>query len=154
MESAISQLSYLPETRQQIQSFVRSAKAEILDGQWSAQELLYKKKMIDETLKQLFDDNEVKKYLMDEVEKFGKEGIGYQDAKIEIKSKRTFDFSKCGDSNYEKSKSEFDTLKKQISEREKFLKMLQKPIADPESGEMIQPPSFTTTDYFNVTLAK
>lgn len=154
MESAISQLSNLPETRQQIQSFVQSAKAEILDGQWSAQELLYKKKMIDETLKQLFDDADVKKHLMDEVEKYGKEGIGYQDSKIEIKSKRTFDFSKCGDNGYEKSKAEFDTLKKQISEREKFLKMLQKPIADPESGEMIYPASYTTTDFFTVTLAK
>lgn len=154
MESAIAQLSHLPETRQQIQSFVSSAKLEILNGQWSAQELLYKKKMIDETLKQLFDDEDVKLYLMDEIDKFGKEGVSFQDAKIEIKSKRIFDFSGCNDSYYQKNKSDMESLKKTVSEREKFLKTLQKPMADPETGEVINPPSFINTDYFTVTLAK
>ncbi|MFD2599872.1 hypothetical protein ACFSQ3_13020 [Sphingobacterium corticis] len=51
-----------------------------------------------------------------------------------------YDFTNCDDSEWNEMNAEMTILKKRMSDREKFLKTLTKPMADPESGEIINPP--------------
>lgn len=51
-----------------------------------------------------------------------------------------YDFTVCGDSEWDSINSEMLILDKKKKEREKFLKTLTKPIADSDTGEIINPP--------------
>jgi len=154
MEYAISQLSVLPDTKEQQARFVEMAKAEILDGIFDARELLFRKKMIQDTLDQIFDDPQVKKHLISEIEKYGKEGAGWADAKITIESRKSYNYDNCGDTELsdlaEKQKG-FDTA---VKNRQKFLQALTKAVANPETGEMIYPPAFSQSEFFKVSFSK
>lgn len=154
MEYAISQLSYLPETRDQQARFVEMAKQEILNGVFDAKELLFRKKIIEDTLDQIFKDEDVKKHLMSEIEKYGKGGAGYEGAKIEIGGKKEYDYSKCNDSEMNDLILKQEEIKKKVAERAKFLQTLQKPVANPDTGELIYPAAYTQTDYFKVSFPK
>lgn len=52
----------------------------------------------------------------------------------------SYDFSVCNDSVWNDLKIQINTLTEGLKAREKFLKTLSKPMADPETGEVINPP--------------
>lgn len=51
-----------------------------------------------------------------------------------------YDFSNCNDSEWDDLNAQIKALDAQKKEREKFLKTLTKPMADPATGEVINPP--------------
>lgn len=154
MEYAISQLSALPDTKEEQARFVGLAKMEILNGVFDARELLFRRKMIEDTLSQIFDDQDVKRHLMDEIGKYGKEGAGWGDAKITVESRKSYSYEYCGDTELSTLTTEKERLDKSLKDRQKFLQTLSKPVADPESGELIYPAAYTQTDYFKVSFSK
>lgn len=154
MEYAISQLSYLPETRDQQARFVEQAKQEILNGIFDARELLFRKKIIQDTLDQIFDDPQVKSHMLDEIGRYGKDGAGWSDAKITVESRKTYSYENCGDTELTTLTAESEKAIKSLKERQKFLQTINKPVADPETGEMIYPAAYTQTDYFKVSFPK
>lgn len=151
METALEQLKYLPETRAQIETFVQNAKTEILSGTVEAKDLLYRKAMIERTFEQLFSDKEVKDYLCGEIELYGKEGVKYEDATIQVRHRKSYDYSRCGYTELDKERLLAEGLKKNITAKEKFLQNLSGEFTNSE-GDKLTPPTFTESTYINVAI--
>lgn len=158
METALSQLSYLPTTLAQVQSFAANAKQEILSGSVDLKELLYKKKCIERTLEAIFDDEKVNEVIKDEITKYGKEGAGYNDAKFEIASRKSWDYSKTNDAEIEVLEQKAKGAANNLKDRQKFLQTLTKPIEvlNNETGEVetIYPAAFSESTFIKTTFKK
>lgn len=111
-------------------------------------------------VKEVKDNPEFKSYVREEAEKYPKGFVSQSGAKIELAEVGTkYDYSQCGDVEWEMMDAEMKSLKEKISEREKFLKNL--PGAgieqlNKETGEVtrIYPPSKSSTSSYKITLAK
>ena len=86
---------------------------------------------------------EIVDQVMAEAEKYGRDFI-FHSSQFQVTTRRTFDYS--GDAIW----CELDRSKK---ERDEMLKYLSAPVADPETGEMVYPAKFKTTQVLSVTLA-
>lgn len=153
-ELASSTLFSFPETPEQIETFLQSLKEEILSGTLDPKRLIVQKKIISDCLEALLSDKEVKNCLMDEIEKYGKDGVGYGKFKITKEHRRTYDYSQTGDSMVVKYQEETDKVTQQLKARQKFLQMLSKPMVDPETGELIYPAAVSVTEFFKVSQLK
>ena len=158
METALSQLSYLPTTLAQVQSFAAAAKNEILSGSVDLKELLYKKKCIERTLEAIFDDEKVNEVIKEEITKYGKDGAGYNDAKFEIASRKSWDYSQTNDKEFDILEQKAKAAANDLKDRQKFLQTLSKPIEvlNNETGEIetIYPAAFRQSEYIKTTFKK
>lgn len=146
-------LAKLPISKKDISIFADSMKTQILDGDIDIKELLYQKAVIEKTLSAIFDDQQIKDFAIDTVESYGKEGAGYGEAKFEVGTRRSYDYSKCGDSKIESLDQSVKDLTKQKKDREKFLQFIpQSGIADPETGEIVYPAAVSVTTFIKTTL--
>ena len=91
--------------------------------------------------------NVLKPDAFNELDKYRKEGgYDFNGVKVEIsQAPRRFDYS--NDSRWSELQAEIDRLRKYQKEREAFLKKLQKPVVDPETGELIEPPKVKSGGY-------
>ncbi|MCZ2397104.1 MAG: hypothetical protein LC100_11245 [Chitinophagales bacterium] len=111
-------------------------------------------------LKELKDNPEFKSYVREEAEKYPKGFVSKSGAKIELAEVGIrYDFTSCGDTEWEMLDAQMKSLKEKIAEREKFLKNLPGvgiEQLNKETGEMITiyPPSKTSTSSYKITLAK
>ena len=120
--NALSQLSYLPETKDQIESFVEQAKNEILDGNVNVKDIFVKFKCIEETIKAIKSDPKINNLLIEEVESDGYN----KNAELSLSGKRTWDFS---------SDPIYNAKKAELKAREILLKGTKG--VDPETGEVV-----------------
>lgn len=148
MESAISQLSYLPETREQQRTFVHKAVEELMNGEHDIMKFWIQASIVADTLNEIKDSLKVKQAAVAEAAKYKDQP--YMGCKISVVSRKTFDFSKCCYMDWERSKFDIEAAKERVKRAETFLKALQSPVADPETGEMIYPPTFTESEYITV----
>ena len=110
-------------------------------------------KAMEELVKRLRANERVRDYIMFEVDKYPEKkfevnGAIFEKSETGIK----YDYSKCEDSKFimlDKAKKQID---KDLKERQKFLQMLKEPIADPGTGEIINPPLRTSNTYVKVSL--
>lgn len=153
-ELASSILFSFPENPEQVDTFLMSLKEEILSGIIDPKRLIIQKKIISDTLDALMNDIDVKRYLAEEIEKYGKEGAGYGSFKITKEQRRTYDYSQTGDSLILKFQDEAERYNQQLKGRQKFLQMLSKPMADPETGELIYPAAVSVSEFFKVSQLK
>ena len=111
-------------------------------------------------IKELKGSREFIDYVRDEVTKFGKDFKTSTGTKIELmESGIKYDYTQCGDSEWELLNQQIDSLKTQIADREKFLKALPlngEHLACKMTGEinLVFPPSKSSTSTYKVTLAK
>lgn len=148
MESAISQLNYLPETREQQRTFVHKAVEELMNGEHDIMKFWIQASIVADTLNEIKDSLKVKQAAVAEAAKYKDQP--YMGCKISVVSRKTFDFSKCCYMDWERSKFDIEAAKERVKRAETFLKALQSPVADPETGEMIYPPTFTESEYITV----
>jgi len=132
-------------TKESKAKFIQECKDEILSGNVNPlQTEVYLKNLAD-IIKKIREDKEVKEYVMTEAEKNGK-SFDFQGNKITVTSKRTFDYSQCGHSEYNK-------LVVRKKELENFLQAM-KPdmeVFDPQTGERLNCPTFTTSSFLTIT---
>ncbi len=112
----------------------------VKDGNANPLDVAIAIKEIETKLKQVKDD--VQDEAIAEAEKYGN-SFNYQNAKIEVASKSTYDYS-----NDEKYKE----FKQKLKEREKLLKSIPENdnVADPETGEALQPPIKKTSTFLKI----
>lgn len=152
MENALSTITAMPATKEQIHTFVQKAKGEILSGTYDPLEIEIYLKAMEETIKAIRSDREVRDYVLSEAEKYGK-SFEYKGAKVNIREAGVrYDFSACGDPVHDKLTSEVKDLTEQKKAREKLLKALTGEMADPESGAVINPPVKTSSTTIAITL--
>jgi hypothetical protein len=143
--NSLEKLSTGLATKESKAKFIQECKDEILSGNVNPlQTEVYLKNLAD-IIKKIREDKEVKEYVMTEAEKNGK-SFDFMGNKIAVSSKRTFDYSQCGHTEYNK----LVARKKEI---ETFLQAMKSDmqVFDEESGERISPPTFTTSSFLTIT---
>jgi len=143
--NALSTLSEMPLTKTECKTFANMAIEEILSCERNPLQIEIQLKALEETIKLIRENEQVKKCLQTEAEKYTEKTFKFQNAEISKMSRSNYDLSTCNDSIYNKLKSD-------IKEREAFLKALNSQVANPETGEIINPPVKTYTNYLQIKL--
>jgi hypothetical protein len=153
METAISTLSQLPETKQQIETFAHSLEQGLNNGQIIASDLLRFQKAMEkvfEKIKPTLIEN-----ALNEISKFEKNAVikGSEFSIVEAGVK--YDYSDCNDIEYNSLTTQIEALKSALKDRETFLKAIKAPMQmiDENSGEVytICPPKKTSSTTLKVT---
>lgn len=150
--NVLSTLTILPETKQQIQNYVEKAKSEILAGNESPLKVWKLLKSFSEVIKQIQQDEDIKKYILDEAEKEGKKQFELHGCKFTIQNRLSYDFSECNDSELDQLQKEAELLSLKIKARQAFLIGLEDSFNNPDTGEILLPPVKKTTTTVAVTL--
>lgn len=143
--NALHQLTNLPERKEQIKTFANAGIDEILNGNYSALEFKMRADFIRKALDQIEAHAAVKDLILLEGKRF--EGQDYFGCQIKSQSRKTYDFSACNDFGYDLIMQDIEVLKRQQKAREAFLKALPAPMADPETGDIINPPTYTSLEF-------
>jgi hypothetical protein len=153
METAISTLSQLPETKQQIETFAHSLEQGLNNGQIIASDLLRFQKAMEkvfEKIKPTLIEN-----ALNEISQYEKNTIikGSEFSIVEAGVK--YDYSNCNDLEYNTLNTQLEALKSTLKDRETFLKSIKHPLQmiDENSGEVyiIYPPKKSSTTTLKVT---
>lgn len=153
METAMTTVRQLPETKQQIEIFANQLEQGLTNGQIIPTDLLRFQKAMEkvfEKIKPLLIET-----TLDEIEKYGKSAVlkGAEFSIIEAGVK--YDYNGCGDAKWNDLQLSMEVLKEQIKERETFLKSIKTKleIIDTESGELntIKPCIKSSTTTLKVT---
>jgi len=141
----------MPQSKTEIAAYVSQVKEQILGGYIDGCETAIMLKSLEDTIKALRGDEDIKRFIMQEAEKYGK-SFEFKGAKFSISGRKTFDF--VDDSEWFILNTQIEELKAKQKERETFLKAVTKPVADPETGEIINPVPYTQLDIISITLSK
>ncbi len=153
METAISTLSQLPETKQQIETFAYSLEQGLNNGQIVASDLLRFQKAMEkvfEKIKPTLIEN-----ALNEISQYEKNSVikGSEFSIVEAGVK--YDYSNCNDIEYNTLTIQLEALKSTLKDRETFLKSIKEPLQmiDETSGEVytIYPPKKTSSTTLKVT---
>jgi hypothetical protein len=153
METAISTLSQLPETKQQIETFAYSLEQGLNNGQIIASDLLRFQKAMEkvfEKIKPTLIEN-----ALNEISQYEKNSVikGSEFSIVEAGVK--YDYSNCNDLEYNTLNTQLEALKSTLKDRETFLKSIKQPLQmiDENSGEVyiIYPPKKSSTTTLKVT---
>jgi hypothetical protein len=151
METAISNLNVLPETKGQRETFIKKLVSEVKSGNYDV--LKFWKQLIN--VEQLIKDikqTEIPGIAFDKADEHPEKTFKYDGAEITKTSKSTYDYSLCNDSHYNRLILEKQRIDNEIKDRVKLLQVLKNSIADPETGEVIYPPSKSTTDFLTIKI--
>ena len=149
---AIQTITILPSNEAEITVYMRSVKESILNGYISAEKAAIQLKTL-EKIAYLIKDADIKAYFLDEFAKHGAKTFE-QGAKFSLSSRKTWDFSECNDSKHNDLTLQLEAIKSQLKEREEFLKVLKEPMAELQGGEIINPPTWQSTEIISITLNK
>jgi hypothetical protein len=131
MEQALSVLSPMPETSDQVQHFISLAVNEALSGDTDLLDLYRRLYAAKEALSGIIDG--IKPYLLQEAAKYAARGeFDAYGVRYSIAQRTTYEYKASEWSTYQ------DALRT-VKECEAFLKALKSPVADPTTGEMIDP---------------
>lgn len=148
IETAVSTLSALPNTKDEVKAFANKLRIEILNGEVDPLMITKVKKAFEMVFDNIKDD--LRTASVDVAEKYGKGKFSLHGSEYEVKEMGVrYDYDGCGDPIYKK-------LKDNIKAREAMLKSLSEPFKyiDPETAEeiTINPPVKSSTTTVQVSL--
>lgn len=153
MDTAISTLSQLPETKKQIEVFASQLEQGLVNGQIVASDLLRFQKAMEkvfEKIKPTLIEN-----ALEEISQYEKNSVikGSEFSIVEAGVK--YDFSDCNDLEHASLIVTLNTAKEALKQRESFLKTLKEPMQmiDENGGEVytVYPPKKSSTTTLKVT---
>jgi hypothetical protein len=153
METAISTLSQLPETKHQIEVFASQLENGLNNGQIIASDLLRFQKAMEkvfEKIKPTLIEN-----ALNEISQYEKNSVikGSEFSIVEAGVK--YDYSNCNDPVYNEHFQNLENAKERLKERETFLKCIKEPMhfINEDTGEAITlyPPKKTSSTTLKVT---
>jgi len=131
---------FRPIRKSEIKQFIAKVTEEVMDDNTDPLLTLAHLKAIEDCIAGIRKN--IIQYAISEAAKYGKtakvHGIEFT-----MSSRRTFDFSNT---------ARWVELKEELKALEAMLKNLNQPVADPETGEIINPPTFTITEVISITL--
>ncbi|MGB9697716.1 MAG: hypothetical protein ACPL2D_10610 [Ignavibacteria bacterium] len=152
-ENAISQFTYLPQSKKERQLFCDMVENEILSGNRNPLEVEIMLKNLEETIKEIRKRPRIKEAVLHEAEKYVEKTFELMGCRITKTGKTDYDYSVCGDPIWDDLKQQFDLIKEKMKNREDFLKTLQYNSAvDPNTGVVLNPPAKTYTEYLKIEL--
>ncbi len=140
MDNALTTITQFNLTRSQVNHLARRVVSEIDDGTYNPLEVHLCLRAMEELVKRIKEG--IADQVMTEASKYGRD-FTFHGSQFQVTTRRTFDYT--ADAAW----SELDRANKQ---REEMLEHLQAPVADPETGEMIMPAQFKTTQVLSVML--
>ena len=147
---AISTITLLPYTSEERALYVRMIKESVLNGDIDALKFRVHLKQLEAILNELLYDRDITDLTMTEAQKYGSKSFDAQGAKFTITERKDYDFTE--DPTYNELTSKINALKAKLKERESILKIISEPLADPETGEMINPATYTTKQVISVSI--
>lgn len=152
---ALSTIADAPITYVEIGNLIHFMKQELLSGEYNPLDVKLKLKAIEETVKQLQDDDEIRQFIMAEAEKYGK-SFEWRGAKMSIREVGVkYDYASSGDSEWALLDAEIKELTEKRKAREKFLQSIPEDgTVSPATGEVIYRPAKTSTTSIAVTLTQ
>ncbi|OQB67233.1 MAG: hypothetical protein BWX92_04026 [Deltaproteobacteria bacterium ADurb.Bin135] len=148
METAISTLSVLPSNRDQIKSFSRQLKDEIMGGSLDPLKTLVHLKFIEKMLADILKDEELDELFIRELALYGNEKVvEIAGAKLSLMEAGTrYDYEASGDPKWFDLKKESTEASERLKEREKFLQTIpyDAGVVDPDTGVFITRPPKTS----------
>jgi len=157
-EKTSSYITVLPATRSEIFDFVERFRSEMAAGYIEATKVAIQLKAMEELIKTLRADKQIREIIMDEVDKYTEKQFEIQGTTFEkAETGVRYDFSNCGSSKWERLKKEKEKIDNELKEEEDFLKKLSftdNIIADGETGEILNPPVRSSNTYVRITLKK
>lgn len=142
----LSVIRLMPESKEQVKNFVELSVNQILSGEINAAEIAIYLKTMEDVVKGIRDNRDIKDMLIDEIG--DKLEIG--NAAISVVETSRYDYSE--DTKWNELSNEIKLLSDKKKSREKLLQTLEKEVADPDSGELIKPAEKTTSKTVRVTL--
>ncbi|MDD2285832.1 MAG: hypothetical protein PHU98_06270 [Mariniphaga sp.] len=150
METAISTLSQLPLTKEQQKSFSQKLTEEIISGEVDPIKAEILLKSLEETIKSVRGNIEIKRIVVDEVERNGNK-VEMYGAEVSVSSRKTYMFESSEDSEWEQLDSQIKSLTERKKARETFLKAIPGTgTVDPNTGEIINAPTYTAAPVITV----
>jgi hypothetical protein len=147
METALSVISILPTTKEELWKFGRMLKDEIIADDKETLPILGKLKIIEKLVKDVLEDNEVKKrFLADRLRYSEKEIVKYNGIDFTIREVGVkFDYNASGDAKWMDLDKKIKELTEVRKEREKLLQNLPiEGLVDPDNGNYITRPPKTS----------
>jgi len=126
---------------------------DLLSGERDVIEVEIKLRYLEELIKAVRGNEEVKEAVLGELEKYSEKTVLLHNAEItrcELGTK--YDFSQCADSYYVALQDQIAELTDAKKRRETFLKSLDGEGVNPETGEVIYPPVKSSTSGIRVKL--
>ena len=109
-----SAITLMPATREEIETFANLVITETLSGGYiDPIDLDLRLKAIEETIKMIRKNPELKKYTIEEAEKFGQKTFETRGSKITVSQRTTYDYKNCKDEVWNGMKLEEKQLKEQ-----------------------------------------
>lgn len=142
---ALKIFSDAPYSLEQQKTFAVMAVNEILSGTMNPLHVDLRLKALEETIKKIRENKDVKEYVMDEASKYGKSFTEFG-CKVTFSQRTTKDYSNCGDQLYNELSKQMEALKAQIKAREKMLDTG----VNIETGEAFNPPLSKSTEFLKV----
>jgi hypothetical protein len=139
--NALSTITIMPSTRQEIDSFYQKAKTEIINGEENPLKILKQLKAVEKVVTELLKDKDIEDHILEEAEKYGQKKFEDYGVEFEVREiGARYDFNVTGDSTWQELKQKEEEIKRQRQEREKTLKAHKEEWVDSETGEVINPP--------------
>lgn len=147
--TALAELKRMPSTKGEIASFVASAKNEILSGYGNPLDFDIQLKAIDETIKAIRKDEEIKATIVKELEKYPDKTILFKGVQFTKKQSVKYDYS--DDSRWNELNKKMEAIKDEMKAHEELLKSLKAPLFNAETGEEYTPPIRKAEDTYSIT---
>jgi hypothetical protein len=151
---ALSCLMALPTTKEQQSKFAELIIEQATNGYNSALKIDLQLKAIENTIELIRKDLRFKTETFSEADKFPEKAIEITGCTITKISKPVYNYSECNYSKYNHIKAQIEELKLELKPLETVLQNIKEPIADVETGEIINPATKTYTDYLTYKLGK
>ena len=148
METAISTISIMPANKAELKNFTARMKAEILSGSYDPLNVAGMLKAMEELIKELRADADIKEAIEEAAEKFTEKTIDFANFKLTKSQRSTYDYSVCGDAVYNSMISDAERMKEAIKAREAMLLTG----FDPSTGEAFNSPAKKTASIISVSL--
>ena len=141
---AISTITVMPSTVEEINNYVAKVVSEALSGNYDLIDVARQLKAATEAVAQI--NEKLKSDIVAEMEKFGKGKHTYRGCDFEIRRRKSYNYASTGDPVHAE-------LKEKIKEREAFLKTLKSTVFDEAAGGVeISPPNVSESEYFILKL--
>ncbi len=142
MDNALSIITEFNLTKTQIDQYAQKALEQIDTGLYNPLSIQLCIKAMEELIKKIKEG--ISEQVMREAEKYGK-SFEYMGARIQLTERRTYDYS---------NDDTWNQINRSLKQREELLKYLTAPLADTETGEIINLVPFKITSCIVITLPK
>ena len=156
MQTALSTLSELPTTREQLKVFSASLKNEILASDKDPLKILVQLKFIEKLIEDVLEDEGIEHHFLKEFQLYEKEKVitvnGAKLMQTEVGTK--YDYNASGDPKWFDLNKQAMEIAEKKKEREKFLQAIpyDAGLVDPDTGVFITKPPKTSKTKIKVTL--